>query len=59
MMTRRKISILEANNGFIVKVINHGMTPFREPYGDTLMVFTSLKEMSDWLKRFFEEKEND
>lgn len=49
----KKISIKQASNGFIVKVINSGESVLKEPYSSETYVFPSYGELNLWLKEFF------
>lgn len=49
----KKISIKQAANGFIVKVIDSGESVLKEPYSNEIYVFKSFAELNLWLKEFF------
>lgn len=53
MSDRRQFKVIKADNGFIVKVINHGLSPLKEPYEKSLLVFESQVAMTEWINNFF------
>lgn len=56
MMTgdRKKVTISEADNGWIISVDNHGESMMREPYQKSLLVFNDPADLVEWFDKFFD-----
>lgn len=54
-MNKAKVQVRAVDNGFIVKVLNHGLSPLKEPYdgykGEA--VFHSIEEVTEYLRVTF------
>lgn len=49
----KKITVQEAGNGFIVKILDGGEPEFKRPYENGILVFLNFNEMQTWLACFF------
>lgn len=53
MIRRAKVVVTSVDNGYIVRVIDHGMGALKEPYVKDLLVFSTFQEVSGYLEGLF------
>lgn len=53
-MSRKKVCITKADNGFILRVLNHGESDYREPYTKGLVVCDGSDSLGKELSHFFD-----
>lgn len=58
MSERKKISVLEVDNGYIVTVHESGLGLFKESFQKSILVFTNIIELIEWEHMFFRGKKS-
>lgn len=51
---RKKVEVVKADNGYIIKVLSRGESVLREPYEGSLMVTKDSQNLFDQLSEFFD-----